>query len=152
VQDSIPARVQSIPERIVSRAPRPTLLGCLDAVLLLRHAAELQPLEWQRSEGICRIQPGAPSRVRTAGGDRVGKPEGAFALLSPGPNRQNRLRKRSSASARPHDLPGTRVRAASHHSVKPKTSGPASGSPNHLKNTNRDRDDSGAHCDFCYER
>ena len=104
MQDSIPARVQSIPERIVSRAPRPTLLGCLDAVLLLRHAAELQPLEWQRSEGVCRIQPGASSRVRTAGGDRVGKPKGAFALLSAGPNRRNRLRKGS--SARTHDLHG----------------------------------------------
>jgi hypothetical protein len=94
------------------------LLGGMDVVLFLREPADFESMERQRHEAVCRIQPGASSRVRTAGGDRVGKPEGA--LLRAGPNCQNRLRKGSSPSGTP-DLPGSLMRAASDHSVEPKT-------------------------------
>jgi hypothetical protein len=146
VQDPISDRFQSVPEWIVPGADGPALLGGMDVVLFLRDPADFESMERQRHEDVCRIQPGASSRVRTAGGDRVGKPEGA--LLRAGPNRQNLLRKGSGPSARTKHLPGTFMRAASDHSVEPKTSRPALGSPNHLKDTNRDREDSNAHCDF----
>jgi hypothetical protein len=91
VQDSISDRFQSLPEWIVPGADGPALLGGMDVVLFLRDPADFESMERQRHEGVYRIQPGASSRVRTAGGDRVGKPEGA--LLRARPNRQNRLRK-----------------------------------------------------------
>jgi hypothetical protein len=78
VQDSIPDRFQSLPEWIVPGADGPALLGGMDVVLFLRDPADFESMERQRHETVCRIQPGASSRVRTAGGDRVGKPEGAL--------------------------------------------------------------------------
>lgn len=78
VPHSISARFQPVPEWIVSGADGAALLGCMDAVLCVREPADFKPVEWQRHEGVCRIQPGASSRLRTARGNCVGKPESAL--------------------------------------------------------------------------
>jgi hypothetical protein len=83
VQDSISDRLQSIPKWIVFSADGTTLLGCMDAVLFLRKPADFEPVEWQRYEGVFRIEPGASSRLRTARGNCVGQPESALLKAVP---------------------------------------------------------------------
>lgn len=97
VPDSLSARFQSVPEWIVPGANGAALLGCMDAVLFLRDAADFESLERPRHEGVCRIEPGASSRLRTARRNCVDKPEGALLTAAARPPNQ-RLRKRSFTS------------------------------------------------------
>ena len=56
----------------------------MDSLLLLRHAGGFQSLELERVQSMCRFQSSASSRLRTAGGDRIGGQKfAALKLMRP---------------------------------------------------------------------
>ena len=63
----IPDRIQSVPKRLVSAACGARLIYRMDALLLLRIACELEPLELRRFAALQGFRVGPRSRLRTAG-------------------------------------------------------------------------------------
>jgi hypothetical protein len=59
--------IQSVPQRLVSASGGARLIYRMDALLLLRVACELEPLELRRFAALQGFRAGPRSRLRTAG-------------------------------------------------------------------------------------
>ena len=64
---SLRPRLQSVSQRVVSKAIDRRLSDRMDTLLLVQPAAYVQPMEFGRVESLCGFHSSPPSRLRTTG-------------------------------------------------------------------------------------
>ena len=66
---SIPARIESVSERVVFGTSDRKLFDRVHPVLLMQQSTYLESMGVERVETVCSLQPSPPPRVWLAGGD-----------------------------------------------------------------------------------